>query len=183
MNSWAWPTKFNFVVAAQPQGQASVGLAGSDSCLSCRFRPRALPHRHHRWHSGAEMLALHLSDAAVIANPHGTTLTQSGAPRRCTSRAERRALPPSKGAAPDLQGPHGRSDERRMHVRHDTLPAELDRRTWPLPRGACPRACTAHSTLSTHGACPSTVRPWLAALRWQEGSGVAAHTNTRCRLF
>ena len=46
MNSWASPTKFNFAVAAQLQGQASVGLAGSDSCPSCR--PRAGPHRHHR---------------------------------------------------------------------------------------------------------------------------------------
>ena len=68
--------KFNFVVAAQPQGQASAGLAGSDSCLSCRFRPRALPHRPHRWHSGAEVLALHLSDASLMANPHKTALTQ-----------------------------------------------------------------------------------------------------------
>ncbi len=46
MTSWACPTKFNFAVAAEPQGQASVGLAGSDSCPSCR--PRAGPHRHHR---------------------------------------------------------------------------------------------------------------------------------------
>ena len=105
----------------------------------------------------------------------------TGAPRRCTSRAERRALPPSTGAAPDLQGPHGRSDERQMHVRHDTLPAERDGRPWPLPCGACPRACTAHSTLSTRGACPCMVRPWRAALRWQEGSEVAAHANARCR--
>ncbi len=67
MNSWAFPTKFNFVAAAQPQGQAGVGLAGSDSCPSCR--PRAWPHRHHRWHSGAEVLALHLSDAFTDSKP------------------------------------------------------------------------------------------------------------------
>ena len=43
--------------------------------------------------------------------PHAT-----GAPRRCTSRAERRALPPSMGAAPDLQRRPRRSDERRMRA-------------------------------------------------------------------
>ena len=43
----------------------------------------------------------------------------TGAPRRCTSRAERRALPPSKGAAPGLQRRQGRSDERQMRVTHD----------------------------------------------------------------
>jgi hypothetical protein len=151
INSWASPTEFNFVVAAQLQGQASVGLAGSDSCLSCR--PRAGPHRHQGWNSGAEVtvLALHLRDAFTDSkpaqdSPYGPHAT--GAPRRCTSRAARRALPPLKGAAPDLQRRQGRFDERLMHVRNDTLRAELDRRTCQLQCGACARACPAHSILS-----------------------------------
>jgi hypothetical protein len=156
MNSWASPTKFsNSAVAAQPQGQASVGLAGSDSCPSCR--PRAGPHQHHRWHSGAEVLALHLSDAFADSQPaqDSPALTQQcGAPRRCTSRAARRALPPSKGAAPDLQRRQGRFDERLMHVTHATLRVELDRHTCQLPCGACQRACTAHSALGAHGSLP-----------------------------
>ena len=125
----------------------------------------------HRADSGAEVLSLHLSDALVKANPNGRSATQSGAPRRCTSRAGRRALPPSKGAAPDLQRWQRRFDERQMHVRHDTSHAELDGRVCYLACGACALVCTAHSTLSTHGSCPCLVRPWLAAMRRQEGLG------------
>jgi hypothetical protein len=99
----------------------------------------------------------------------------TGAPRRCTFREERRALPPSKGAAPDLQRWQGRFDERQMHVRHDTLRVELDRRTCQLQCGTCPRACAAHSTLSTHGSYPCMVWPWVAALRRQEGLGGLAY--------
>jgi hypothetical protein len=164
MNSWACPTKLNFVVAAQPQGQASVrvGWFGFLSQWSTAGLATPTP----RVASGAEVLALHLRDASVMANPLKTALTQQcGAPRRCTSRAARRALPPSKGAAPDLQRWQGRFDKRQMHARHDTLCVELDGRTCQLPCGACPRECTAHSTLSTHDSCPSMVRPWLAALR------------------
>ncbi len=147
MNSWACPTKFNFVVAAQPRRQASVGLAG------CRFRPRALPHRHHRWHSGAEVLTLHLSDTFTDSPParDSPALTRPahlGAVHFVQSVAHflhRRAL---RRVCKRRQR---RFDERQMHMRHDTLRVELDGRTCLLPCGACPRACIAHSALGTHG--------------------------------
>ncbi len=175
MNSWACPTKFTLVVAAQPQGQASVGVAGSDSCLSCRLSTAGF--------AAPTPPVAFTSRSARVAPERCFTDSQpaqdgpyaTGAPRRCTSRAERRALPPSKGAAPDLQRWQRRFDERQMHARHDTLRVQLDGRTCQLPCGACPRACIAHSTLGTHGSCPCMVRPWVAALRRQEGLGCIAY--------
>ena len=132
------------------------------------------------------MLSLHLpvSVPSDKADPKGTSPSANGAPRRCTCRAARRALRPSKGAAPDLQRLRSRFYERRGGCTWQaaySLALLGASATYKAPCGACPCLCTA---LAKHRAVPSarfSVRVWCVRAAtlssWRVCAALCSHAS------